>query len=63
MIVRWFTIKVFINFSLEGFDLTTTCKVNVTKKVEENKNNAILSIYLVNGATKEYDISMQEKNL
>nr|WP_274532341.1 hypothetical protein [Clostridium botulinum] len=43
--------------------MTTTCKVNVTKKVEENKNNAILSIYLVNGATKEYDISMQEKNL
>ncbi len=45
---------------VEGTDLTTTCKVNVTKKVEENKNNAILSISLVNGATKEYDVSMQE---
>ncbi|ACA54070.1 putative phage surface protein [Clostridium botulinum A3 str. Loch Maree] len=45
---------------MEGTDLTTTCKVNVTKKVEENKNNVILSISLVNEATKEYDLSMQK---
>ncbi|APQ99109.1 bacterial Ig-like domain family protein [Clostridium botulinum] len=49
-----------ITAKVEGVDLTATCKVNVTKKVEENKNNAILSISLVNGATKEYDVSMQE---
>ncbi|NFD17127.1 Ig domain-containing protein [Clostridium botulinum] len=49
-----------ITAKVEGTDLTATCKVNVTKKVEENKNNAILSISLVNGATKEYDVSMQE---
>ncbi|KRU24126.1 bacterial Ig-like domain-containing protein [Clostridium sporogenes] len=30
-----------ITAKVEGSDLTTTCKVNVTKKVEENKNNAI----------------------
>ncbi len=49
-----------ITAKVEGTDLTATCKVNVTKKVEENKNNAILSISLVNGATKEYDVNMQE---
>ncbi|MBD5587085.1 Ig domain-containing protein [Clostridium botulinum] len=49
-----------ITAKVEGTDLTATCKVNVTKKIEENKNNAILSISLVNGATKEYDVSMQE---
>ncbi|MCW6110101.1 Ig-like domain-containing protein [Clostridium sporogenes] len=49
-----------ITAKVEGTDLTATCKVNVTKKVGENKNNAILSISLVNGATKEYDVSMQE---
>ncbi|KEI99570.1 hypothetical protein N496_08330 [Clostridium botulinum A2B3 87] len=49
-----------ITAKVEDTDLTTTCKVNVTKKVEENKNNAILSISLVNGATKEYDVNMQE---
>lgn len=37
-----------ITAKVEGTDLTATCKVNVTKKVEENKNNAILSISLVN---------------
>lgn len=52
--------KVTITAKVEGTDLIATCKVNVTKKVEENKNNAILSISLVNGATKEYDVSMQE---
>ncbi len=52
--------QVTITAKVEGTDLTATCKVNVTKKVEENKNNAILSISLVNGATKEYDVSMQE---
>ncbi|AUM88308.1 Ig-like domain-containing protein [Clostridium botulinum] len=52
--------QVIITAKVEGTDLTATCKVNVTKKVEENKNNAILSISLVNGATKEYDVSMQE---
>ncbi|MCW6123181.1 Ig-like domain-containing protein [Clostridium sporogenes] len=52
--------KATITAKVEGTDLTATCKVNVTKKVEENKNNAILSISLVNGATKEYDVSMQE---
>ncbi|ENK0558502.1 Ig domain-containing protein [Clostridium botulinum] len=52
--------KAAITAKVEGTDLTATCKVNVTKKVEENKNNAILSISLVNGATKEYDVSMQE---
>ena len=41
-------------------DLIATCEVNVTKLVEENKNSAILSISLVNGATKEYDVSMEE---
>ncbi|HCL4447571.1 TPA: Ig domain-containing protein [Clostridium botulinum] len=49
-----------ITAKVDGTDLTATCKVNVTKKMEENKNNAILSISLVNGATKEYDVSMQE---
>ncbi|NFM30659.1 Ig domain-containing protein [Clostridium botulinum] len=49
-----------ITAKVEGTDLTATCKINVTKKVEENKNNAILSISLVNGATKEYDVNMQE---
>ena len=49
-----------ITAKVEGTDLIATCKVNVTKKVEENKNNAILSISLVNGATKEYDVNMQE---
>ncbi|MCJ8173021.1 Ig-like domain-containing protein [Clostridium botulinum] len=52
--------KATITAKVEGTDLTATCKVNVTKKVEENKNNAILSISLVNGATKEYDVNMQE---
>ncbi|HDK7156466.1 TPA: Ig domain-containing protein [Clostridium botulinum] len=52
--------KATITAKVEGTDLAATCKVNVTKKVEENKNNAILSISLVNGATKEYDVSMQE---
>lgn len=49
-----------ITAKVENTDLTATCKVNVTKPVEENKNNAILSISLVNGATKEYDVSMEE---
>lgn len=49
-----------ITVKVEGTDLTATCKINVTKKVEENQNDAILSISLVNGATKEYDVSMQE---
>ncbi len=52
--------KATITAKVEGTDLTATCKVNVTKKVEKNKNNAILGISLVNGATKEYDVSMQE---
>ncbi|MDU1322140.1 MAG: Ig-like domain-containing protein [Clostridium botulinum] len=52
--------QVTITAKVEGTDLTATCKVNVTKKAEENKNNAILSISLVNGSTKEYDVSMQE---
>ncbi|OSA69881.1 Ig-like domain-containing protein [Clostridium botulinum] len=52
--------QVTITAKVEGTDLTATCKVNVTKKIEENKNNAILSISLVNGATKEYDVNMQE---
>ncbi|WP_454054127.1 Ig-like domain-containing protein [Clostridium sp. Marseille-Q7071] len=47
---------------LENTDLTATCEVNVSKLVEENKNNAILSISLVNGARKEYDVSMEEVN-
>lgn len=49
-----------ITAKVENTDLTATCKVNVTKPVEESKNNAILSISLVNGATKEYDVSMEE---
>nr|WP_084315242.1 Ig-like domain-containing protein [Clostridium hydrogeniformans] len=49
-----------ITAKLDGTELTATCKVNVTKPVIENKNNAILSISLVNGATKEYDVSMEE---
>nr|WP_291568895.1 Ig-like domain-containing protein [Clostridium sp. UBA2485] len=51
-----------ITAKLENTDLTATCEVNVSKLVEENKNNAILSISLVNGATKEYDVSMEEVN-
>ena len=49
-----------ITAKVENTDLTATCTVNVKKPVEENKNNAILSISLVNGATKEYDVSMEE---
>lgn len=49
-----------ITVKVEGTDLTATCKINATKKVEENQKDAILSISLVNGATKEYDVSMQE---
>ncbi|GAE01902.1 protein containing cell adhesion domain [Clostridium botulinum B str. Osaka05] len=52
--------QVTITAKVEGTDLIATCKVNVTKRIEENKNNAILSISLVNGATKEYDVNMQE---
>lgn len=51
-----------ITAKVENTDLTATCEVNVSKLVEENKNNAILSISLVNGATKEYDVSMEEVN-
>lgn len=49
-----------ITAKVDGTELTATCKVNVTKPVIENKNNAILSISLVNGTTKEYDVSMEE---
>ncbi|ARC84560.1 bacterial Ig-like domain family protein [Clostridium argentinense CDC 2741] len=51
-----------ITAKVENTDLTATCEVNVSKLAEENKNNAILSISLVNGATKEYDVSMEEVN-
>ncbi len=51
-----------ITAKVENTDLTATCEVNVSKLEEENKNNAILSISLVNGATKEYDVSMEEVN-
>jgi len=51
-----------ITAKLENTDLAAICEVNVSKLVEENKNNAILSISLVNGATKEYDVSMEEVN-
>lgn len=54
--------QVTITAKLEKTDLTATCEVSVSKLVEENKNNAILSISLVNGATKEYDVSMEEVN-
>ncbi|WP_461614873.1 Ig-like domain-containing protein [Clostridium sp. Marseille-QA1073] len=54
--------QVTITAKVENTDLTATCEVNVSKLVEENKNNAILSISLVNGATKEYDVSMEEVN-
>ncbi len=54
--------KAIITAKVENTDLTATCEVNVSKLVEENKNNAILSISLVNGATKEYDVSMEEVN-
>lgn len=51
-----------ITAKLENTDLTATCEVNVSKLIEENKNNAILSISLVNGAIKEYDVNMEEVN-
>ncbi|KIE46183.1 bacterial Ig-like domain family protein [Clostridium argentinense CDC 2741] len=54
--------QVIITAKVENTDLTATCEVNVSKLVEENKNNAILSISLVNGTTKEYDVSMEEVN-
>ncbi|GAA0085288.1 Ig-like domain-containing protein [Clostridium sp. CTA-7] len=48
---------------VEGTELTATCVVNVTKpQVPEETGNAILSISLVNGSTKEYDVSMEEVN-
>jgi uncharacterized protein YjdB len=49
-----------ITAKVENTNLTATCEVNVTNPVEINKNRAILSISLVNGAIKEYDVSMQE---
>lgn len=52
--------KATITAKIENTNLTATCTVNVKKPIEENKNNAILSISLVNGATKEYDVSMEE---
>lgn len=48
---------------VEGTELTDTCVVNVTKaQLPEETGNAILSISLVNGSTKQYDVSMTEVN-
>ncbi|SHI88997.1 Uncharacterized conserved protein YjdB, contains Ig-like domain [Clostridium cavendishii DSM 21758] len=46
-----------ITATVEGTDLKATCEVNVT---EENKGRAILAITMVNGITKEYDVSADE---
>lgn len=49
-----------ITAKVENTDLAATCKVNVTMSYEENENKSVLSISLVNGITKEYDVSMNE---
>lgn len=47
---------------VDGTELTATCIVNVTKAQlpPEQTGNAILSITLVNGTIKQYDVSMNE---
>jgi uncharacterized protein YjdB len=47
-----------ISAIIANTELKATCEVNVTTIV--NNSNAILSISLVDGNTKEYDISMSE---
>ena len=51
-----------ITAKVVGTDLTATCVVKVTKPADPTTGNAILSITLVNGSTKEYDVSMTEIN-
>ncbi|SHI89131.1 Ig-like domain (group 2) [Clostridium cavendishii DSM 21758] len=45
-----------ITAKVKGTDLKATCEVNVT----EDRNKAILAITMVNGITKEYDVSADE---
>ncbi|SHI63642.1 Uncharacterized conserved protein YjdB, contains Ig-like domain [Clostridium cavendishii DSM 21758] len=45
-----------ITAKVKGIDLKATCEVNVT----EDRNKAILAITMVNGITKEYDVSADE---
>ncbi|WP_346891386.1 Ig-like domain-containing protein [Clostridium sp. UBA3887] len=50
---------------VDGTDLSATCKVIVTEKEPEPEptpGKAILSISLVDGKTKDYDLSMEEVN-
>lgn len=49
--------NVTITAKVEGTDLIATCNINVTAN---SANRAILSITLVNGVTKEYEVSATE---
>jgi uncharacterized protein YjdB len=52
-----------ITAKVDGTNLTATCKVIVTEKEPEPQptpGKAILSISLVDGKTKDYDLSMEE---
>jgi len=54
-----------ITAKVDGTDLSATCKVIVTEKEPEPEptpGKAILSISLVDGKTKDYDLSMEEVN-
>lgn len=57
--------QVDITAKVDGTDLSASCKVIVTEKEAEPQptpGKAILSISLVDGKTKDYDLSMEEVN-
>lgn len=57
--------QVDITAKVDGTDLSASCKVIVTEKEPEPQptpGKAILSISLVDGKTKDYDLSMEEVN-
>ncbi|GKX66017.1 Ig-like domain-containing protein [Inconstantimicrobium mannanitabidum] len=50
-----------VTAKIKGTDIKTTCVVNVKKQATDS-GNAILSISLDNGNTKEYDVTMDKVN-